>query len=510
MSLSAIASFAILTPPASASPSLRPGGTPVDGQYYVLAGSLHDHSFDSDGHATAEDISAWEYAHRYELGLDFADFTEHSDTFPFGANSTATLTGSCSCLTVNNSQTANLVWPHQAQVDSLYTGGVGGFTLMRGFEFTDDQENHLNVIGSQNWVQPGVINEGVPSMLPFYTWISTPPTIDTAGTGIGYGGADGVGQFNHPDSKGALNWDDYAFNATAAPFMKTIEIFGNQAYPGGLNQSDGGWYWFALSQGWTLSPTEDWDNHYWEDKIATPTPGSNCGSGSYLPCERTLVFATTNSQAGIMDALRNHRTAATQFPGLWASVKTQSGTFMGSTIVAQAGQTIPVVIHAGSDINALTSFDIVSDNGVNPFPYYYGDNVACNATPIPYGGNLNPNCLPEELGETSLAPSYILQHEKYVSTGGHATKKQIIDTPPANTTLASYRLSGHSASITVDVTVPTAASLRPDGEHFFYVVAHAADGSRVWTAPIFISSGAANPNSSALKRKPARHLTAPR
>ncbi len=318
-----------------------------------------------------------------------------------------TIGGNSVVIDQNTQQTSELVWPHQAQVDALYTGGPGGLTLLRGFEYTSDQENHLNVIGSQNWLAPVASHFGDLTMAPFYLWLSTAPVTDPLGTGTGYGGNDGVGQFNHPDSKGALNFDDYAFNAAAAPYMKTIEIFGNQSYPGGLKQSDGGWYWFALSQGWTLGPTMDWDNHYWTDKIAQPNPGSSCGHDSFLPCERTLIFATENSKGAIMDALRAHRTGATQFPGLWTSLHTPDGTFMGSTIVAEPGQTISLIVDAGSDINPLTS--------------------------------------------------------------------------------------GHNATRTIAVTVPTAASTRPDGAHFFYAVAHAADGSRAWSAPIFVASSAKAP-----------------
>ncbi len=486
-----LASFGISAQ--AAAPSLRPGGTQVDGPYYVLSGSMHDHSYDSDGRAVTEDIAAWEYANRFALGIDFGGFAEHSDAFPLGGDSIA--------IDQTTNQLPELVWPHQAQVDALYTGGPGGFTLMRGFEYTDDQENHLAVIGSQNWIVPGIYNNKPETMFPFYKWISTAPTVDAAGTGLGYGGNDGMGQFNHPDLKGALNWDDYKYDAAAAPYMKTIEIFGNQSYPGGLNQSDGGWYWFALSQGWNLGPTEDWDNHYWTQLFAQPNPGSTCGQTNYLPCERTLVFATENSKAGILDALRNRRTGATQFPGLYASLHTPSGVWMGSTIVAPPGSKVALTIDTASQIHTLTSVDIVSDNGVNPFPYYYGDNLSCNNFPIPYGGDLNPNCLPEEIGETSLAPSYILQHEKYELTNGHATKKAIVDTPPPNTTLATYALSGHASSMTINMTVPTAPSTRPDGSHFFYAVVHASDGSRAWSAPIFLATGAAASSSSLLNRK---------
>ena len=465
---------------AAAPPSLRPLGTPQDGPYAVLAGSLHDHSYDSDGHARGEDVAAWEYAHRYELGIDFGSLTEHSDFFPLGGNSLV--------VDQTTNQTTDIVWRHQAAIDATYAH-PGAFTFLRGFEYTSDQENHLNVIGSQNWASPVLGHFGDLQMTPFYTWLTTPPVVDPSGAGLGYGGADGVGQFNHPDSKGALNFDDYAFDAAASKSMSTIEIFGDQSYPGGLPRSDGGWYWFALSRGWTVGPVMDWDNHYWTDKFAVKQPGAACGSGPTLPCERSLVFATQNTTVAIMDALRARRTAATQVPGLWAALRTPSGVWMGSTTVADRSGIVRLTVDAGSQAMYLRRIDIVSDNGVSPYPYYYGDNVhgCTDMTPVPYGGDLNPSCAPEELGHTSLAESYIVQHQRYVASGGHATRKDIIDAPPANTTVATQSFRTHATSYTFAVRVPPGPSLRPDGKHFFYAVAYAANGARAWTAPILVA-----------------------
>jgi len=478
LALGALAAASYPVAGVAAGPSLRPGGTPHDGPYLVLAGSLHDHSYDSDGHARGEDIAAWLAAHRHELGVDFGSLTDHSDLFPFGGNSLTT--------DGNANQTPDIVWPHQAALDARYPGGSTGFTMLRGFEYTSDQENHLNVIGSQNWTAPIGSHAGDLTMSFFYKWLSTVPTPDAAGTGLGYGGADGIGQFNHPDSKGALNWDDYAYNAQVAPFMKTIEIFGDQSYPSGLTRSDGGWYWFALARGWDVGPVMDFDNHYWKDKFAQPQPGAACGAGAFLPCERSLIFAAQNTRPALLDALRDRRTGATQFPGLWASLRTHDGLWMGSTITARPGQRLPLEVDAGSDVHPLTGIEIVGDNDVSPYPYFYGDNLTCNATPIPYGGNLNPNCLPEEAGHTSLALSYAVQHERFVASHGHATRKDIIDTPPPGTTVGRVPISGARRQVTIVVTVPVAPSMRPDGAHFFYAVAHAADGSRAWTAPLIV------------------------
>src|SRR5262249_940053 len=244
-------------------PSLRPDGPPTIGPYRVLAGSLHDHSTDSDGDTSSASVAAWLASHHTELGVDFASLTDHSDFFPGSPIATSSPLDP---------------WNRQAALGAQYSRD--GFAFLRGFEWTNDQENHLNVIGSQNWTSRFATGDASLHMAPFWTWLSTPPTPDPTGLGLGVGGADGVGQFNHPGDKGALNWDDYASGPAAAREMSTIEIHGGQGLSAGdLMGSDAGWYWFALSQGWTVSPVMNWDWHNWSaDGVVTdPTPGSACG-----------------------------------------------------------------------------------------------------------------------------------------------------------------------------------------------------------------------------------------
>jgi hypothetical protein len=152
-------------------------------------------------------------------------------------------------------------------VTDAHTGD--GFTMLRGFEHTNDQQNHLNVIESANWLR----HHDELTMEPFYRWLASSPTGDAAGTGAAYGGADGIGQFNHPSSKGALNWDDYAFHPEVAAQMATIEV----------RERALGWYWFALSRGWTLGPVQNADFHNWaKDGVLTNSaPGSGSGKGFY-------------------------------------------------------------------------------------------------------------------------------------------------------------------------------------------------------------------------------------
>ncbi len=64
-----------------------------------------------------------------------------------------------------------------------------------------------------------------------------------------------LAQFNHPSSKGALQWDNLAFVRAAAANVAAIEIHGDQGSASeNLTHSDAGWYWLALARGWTVGP----------------------------------------------------------------------------------------------------------------------------------------------------------------------------------------------------------------------------------------------------------------
>jgi hypothetical protein len=465
---------------AAAGSSLRPGGPPRVGPYLVLSGSLHDHTTDSDGDTSSAVVADWLKTNHRPLGIDFDTLTDHSDFFPEALGSPTTPDP----------------WTRQADLSRTHTGD--GFSLLRGFEVTNDQENHLNVIGSQNWTSRWA-SEPTLQMAPFWQWLSANPVNDPSGRGLGFGGGDGAGQFNHPGDKGALNWDDYRFDPAAAAHMDTIEVHGGQSLNAGdLAGSDAGWYWFALSQGWTLSPTMNWDWHTWTAKsvVTNPNPGAACGADGYLPCQRTVVLATDNSPAAILEALKQRRTSASELPDLWATLRGPNGAWQGSTVAAEPGSTITLTVDAGAAQEQLQQVDIVSDAGVSPYPYYYGDNAPCDVTQAPDPGDPTQNCDPENFSHSQLSISYAEQHRRYVTSGGHATRKARIDQPPAGTVVAQVPLTGHRASTTITVRVPDAPSSRPDGKHFFYAVVHASvpgtvDTSqspdvtaRAWTGPL--------------------------
>lgn len=494
----------------TAVPSLRPAGPPQVGPWRLLAGSLHDHSLDSDGDTAAEPIATWLAAHRRELGIDFATLSDHSDFFPVSggvveAPATAlglppaigippsglpTLpplppcnlkrsayeTGQTSCVSYlpvrdGNALYSTELWKRQGALMAKYSSA--DFSFIRGFEWTNDQQNHLDVLLSSNWTSRAVTGDGSFSMKPFWTWFDAAPRKDPSGHGLGFGGGDGVGMFNHPGDKGALNWDDYGLDSVAAKRMALIEIHGDQSASGRGN-SDAGWYWFALAKGWTVSPVMNWDWHEWTtgDVLRNQTPGGGYGVSGYLPGQRSLVLATDAKRSSIREALLARRTSASETPDLWATLRS-GAMWQGSTVTAPPGQNLALTIEAGSGAEALSRVDIISDSGIDAHNYYDGDNASWNSF------------------HSQLTPSFVVRHARFTTSGGRATRKARLDSPPPGSLVSSAALTGTHDTVTINIPVPTTPSPRPDGQHFFYAIVYAgssATPARCWTGPILTKS----------------------
>ncbi len=216
------------------------------------------------------------FAHRDELGVDFAGLTDHADYFPFayrvpfGGN----------------------VWKRQNRLAERFASS--GFPFLRGFEYTSDQENHVSVIGSADYL-PGTRARDL-NLAALYGWLAARGTA--------------IGQFNHPSCKGALQWDNLAFVRAVGANVAAIEIHGDQGSSGeNLMHSDAGWYWLALTRGWTVGPVMNWDTHHWRSIFAQPDAGQRCGDvPRTLPCQRTVLFFI--GEYRIADNTRSHFYAA--------------------------------------------------------------------------------------------------------------------------------------------------------------------------------------------------------
>src|SRR5690242_247865 len=108
---------------AASTESLRPGGPPTVGGMKVLFGNLHDHSTDSDGHASSARVAQWFKKNHEALGMDFETLSDHSDFFPLAPLA----------------HTAKPVWSRQGKL--LRSLSDKDFSFLRGFEWTNDQQD---------------------------------------------------------------------------------------------------------------------------------------------------------------------------------------------------------------------------------------------------------------------------------------------------------------------------------------------------------------------------------
>ncbi len=213
--------------------------------------------------------------------------------------------------------------------------------------------------------------------------------------------------------------------------------------------------------------------------VGNPTPGASYDEGrNYLPGQRSLVLATSSLRSHLHEALTARRTTATEIPDLWASLRGPGGVWQGGLIEGEPGQTLTLEVDAGSSTEPLYGVEIVGDNGLTGHDHYFGDNADWSSP------------------HNQLTPSYVEQHRRFV-VNGDATRKRLKggqrhDGPPAGTVMASAPLSGSRDRATVQVTVPTSPSPRPDGRHFFYAIVYAGRTdfpARAWTGPLLTAGG---------------------
>ena len=287
--------------------------------FALRVGALHNHSGYSDG--DPETIPADYYRAGREghntadaggdtgVKLDFMFGSEHSDNERIPLTTAAVCVESfdaeafLSCNRALDSNDHYWKWAatlRQAMEGTEYSPSAGyyGFTGARGFEWTNDYYNHMNVFFSQNVVN--VKTDGsYASMDVMWDWLRKP--VDQGG------GADGLVTFNHPggdphltpvdgglphtvllqELKGGANWNDVAYVPDVDERVAGMEVNGGD---------DLSWFVKALSKGWHIGPVAAEDEH--QREWATSTDG------------KTLMLTRGRSPRDYYFALRNHRTVA--------------------------------------------------------------------------------------------------------------------------------------------------------------------------------------------------------
>lgn len=255
---------------------------------FLTIGALHEHSSYSDGDPTLiprdyftagrTGFNTADDGSDRGLRLDFMISSEHSDNealpvttstdcIPGGGDPAAALTGLSgdilsnllSCLHLGNLDHA-FKW--QATLQQAQEGSDATFTAMRGFEWTNDLYNHMNVYFSTHVVN-AKIDGSYLGMNFMWSWLQTP--VDQGG------GADALAVFNHPggDPKlspfdgglphtqllaalGGANWNDLAYVPEVDARVVGMEV----------NRGDDlSWFVKALQKGWHLGPVGAEDEH---------------------------------------------------------------------------------------------------------------------------------------------------------------------------------------------------------------------------------------------------------
>jgi hypothetical protein len=331
----------------STPPPLVPAG------YLALRGPLHEHSGYSDGWPGSTPGTYYDSAARF--GNDFLFSGEHSDTLdvPVAASEYCLGPEVPTCIGGDPDPAKSLrKWDAMATYADQATTAT--FTGVRGFEWTSDRFDHLNVYFSKN-VQNAKTQGGYADMSAFYNWLTTRSELG--------GGGDGVGTFNHPgaknlpgvgDSDPQQTWNDFAYVPAADNQMVGVEVYNDDQEYGSRGPAEG-YYVHALDKGWHVgavgaedlghAKTDDWGGPGWA---------------------KTVILSRDRSAAALRAAMLARRFYAVRRPGTQLAF-TVNDALMGSRLQAHPGAPLTVAAQAVGanplDLEVVTSGGAVVARG---------------------------------------------------------------------------------------------------------------------------------------------------
>lgn len=299
------------TEPAETEPEPTEPDIPCWGLYF---GQLHSHSTLSDGSAAVSQL----YDAAKEQGLDFLAVTDHSNSFDYAE------TPSISTVPVSTA------WATGKEAAQAATGNR--FVGIYGFEMSWPSGMGLGHISTFN--TPGFLS-------------CEQAGFDTYGSGLqNYYNAltsvpGSVSQFSHP---GTFYGDfrDFSYYSPAYDGMITLlEVFCGDGLPDAL-----AYYDRALALGWHVAPT------------AGSTHSTAMGEA------RTVVYASSLTEAGIYDALKNYRVYATEDSDL-SILYYLDGHFMGSRLERRnLGQTMTIRVSLSDPTDVVGTVEVISGGEV--------------------------------------------------------------------------------------------------------------------------------------------------
>ena len=314
-----------------AAPGTSPGGTPLS----VYFAGMHNHTGYSDG--VPGTIPADAYAAARANGLDIMTVTEHSEGFdvPITASEQCLPTEGGTLVECALADGVNSFRKWDANREQAAAATDTSFVALRGFEWTSDVFDHINVYFSDTYTD-AKIDGGYLTMDTFWEWFVKHP--------------DAIGTFNHPGDKGDSQWNDFAYVPDADYRMAGIEIFNGGKDKDYFDRGGVNWIAKALDAGWHVGMIGAQDTHTddWGD------PGGYARTGFLLP---------SLTPEAIRDAMLDRRFYATTDANLELSF-TAAGEPMGARLNRPAGNTVPLVVDASDpDGETITSVELFSAGG---------------------------------------------------------------------------------------------------------------------------------------------------
>lgn len=318
----------------------------------LVHADLHNHSLLSDGDG---DPGA-AFASMRANGLDVAALTDHSVL----GGLLGGVVGACSapeCTSVRGIDDG--AWDMIGRLADA-AEEPGGFTALRGFEWSSPTLGHMNVWMTQEWTDPertgGLVGiESLPGFLhevpalgpalsgpltsvvgalpttgaamqPFYEWLRRDP-----GETLG-GGADGLAGFNHPGREPG-RFGFFSYDAAIAERVVSIEMFNRRED-----------YLFEGTDAGSPSPLVQCLDAGWRTGIVGVTDEHGTDWGAPEGKGRTGLWVSELSRAGVRAAMLSRRVFATRERGLrldaiaWSGNRSpRDAVAMGSTIPHRSG-----------------------------------------------------------------------------------------------------------------------------------------------------------------------------
>ena len=274
------------------------------GAFDWKVGALHEHSGYSDGDVDSvprdyfEAAKTGKNASNSGVQLDFLFSSEHSDN----AQITPTTNEACilqaravDCAHIEDN---SFWWKWPATLRQARAASTPSFTAMRGFEWTNDFYNHMNVYFSTNF-RNVKIDGSYLSMDRMWEWLQRPVAEG--------GGADGLVTFNHPGGNPKLSpFDGAGPHAALLGDNTTLDNWNEVAYVPAVDarvvgmEVNGGedieWFVRALVNGWHIGPVAAEDHH--------------ARSWASEAMHKTMVLTKGSTPRDYYWALANRRTVA--------------------------------------------------------------------------------------------------------------------------------------------------------------------------------------------------------